>query len=34
MEITIDEAPAEEDNSGSDDLFDVDDLLTGLDLDN
>jgi PKD repeat protein len=34
MGITIDEAPAEEDNSDSDDLFDVDDLLTGLDLDN
>jgi PKD repeat protein len=26
MEITVEEAPAEEDNSGSDDLFDLDDL--------
>jgi hypothetical protein len=26
MEITVEEAPAEEDNSGSDDLFDIDDL--------
>jgi len=34
MEITVEQAPAEEDNSGSDGLFDVDDLFTGLDPDN
>jgi PKD repeat protein len=30
MEITVEEAPAEEDNSGSDDLFDVDDIIDDL----
>jgi hypothetical protein len=35
MEITVEEAPEEEeDNSGSDGLFDVDDLFTGVDQDN
>jgi PKD repeat protein len=36
MEITVEEAPEEEeeDNSGSDGLFDVDDLFTGVDPNN